>query len=142
MAHFFPDAETVAEARTRLAEGHYGDLDQTMNVGDLVRPHTRQTREMIAEFGTLADELGLREADSTGFIVLVPVVVNGASLTTPVLVDVDHLELSFTSHPTFGAGAIPDDILLSNPNLPPAIREQLLGVLATWHNTAVAERET
>jgi len=142
MAHFFPDPETVAEARTRLAEGHYGDLDLTMNVGGLARPHTRQTGEMIAEFGMLADALGLRESDASGFIVLVPVVVNGASLTTPVLVDVDHQELSFTSHPTFGAGAIPDDVLSSNPDLPPAVREQLLGVLATWHNTATAERET
>jgi hypothetical protein len=142
MAHFFPDATTVAEARARLAGGHYGDLDLTMNVGDLARPHTRQTKDMIAEFRTLADELGLRESDSTGFIVLVPVVVNGSSLTTPVLVDVDHEELSFTSHPTFGAGAIPDDVLSANPALPPAIREQLLGVLATWHNPATAERET
>jgi len=142
MAHFFPDAETVAEARMRLAEGHYGDLDQTMNVSSLARPHTRQTKQMIAEFGLLADELGLREDDATGFIVLVPVIVNGSSLTTPVLVDVDHQELSFTSHPTFGAGAIPDDVISSNPNLPPAIREQLLGVLATWHNPGAAERET
>lgn len=142
MAHFFPDAQTVAHARARLAEGHYGDLDQTMNVADLTRPHTRQTKEMIAEFGVLADELGLREADATGFIVLVPVVVNGASLTTPILVDVEHQELSFTSHPTFGAGAIPDDVISANPDLPPAVREQLLGVLATWKNTAAAERET
>ena len=142
MAHFFPDADTVAQARERLAEGHYGDLDLTMDVGNLARPHTRQTGEMIAEFGQIADELGLREPDSTGFIVLVPVVVNGSSLTTPVLVDVDHRELAFTSHPTFGAGALPDDVLSSNPGLPPAVREQLLGVLATWHNSATAERET
>jgi hypothetical protein len=142
MANFFPDPTKVSDARERLAEGHYGDLDQTMDVGSLSRPCTRQVKEMIAEFGQVADSLSLREADSSGFIVLVPVSVNGSSFTTPVFVDVDRRELAFTSHPTFGAGPIPGDVLSANPDLPTAVQEQLLGVLATWHNTAIAERET
>jgi len=139
MPTFFPDAAMVSDAREQLAEGHYGDLDQTMDVGSLPRPHTRQVKEMIAEFGCLVDALALREQESSGFVVLVPVDVNGARLTTPVLVDVDHRELSFTSHPSFGASAIPDDVISANPDLPAAIQEQLLGVLATWHNTAIAD---
>ena len=139
MPNFFPDAARVSDAREQLAEGHYGDLDQTMDVGSLVRPHTRQVGEMIAEFGNLVDELSLREEESSGFVVLVPVDVHGARLTTPVLVDVGRRELSFTSHPSLGASAIPDDVIASNPDLPEAIQEQLLGVLATWHNIAIAD---
>ena len=142
MPNFFPDAARVSDARERLAEGHYGDLDQTMNVGSLSRPYTRQVKEMIAEFGCLVDELSLRDEESSGFVVLVPVNVSGARLTTPVLVDMDRRELSFTSHPTFGASAVPADVLSANPELPAAIQEQLLGVLATCHNTAIADRET
>jgi hypothetical protein len=142
MPNFFPDPVKVSDARVRLAEGHYGDLDETMGVRSLSRPYTRQVKEMIAEFGEVADSLSLREEDASGFIVLVPVSVNGASLTTPVFVDIDRRELAFTSHPTFGAGTIPEDVLSANPDLPSAVQQQLLGVLATWHNMAIAERET
>jgi hypothetical protein len=142
MPRFFPSAQRVAEARQHLAGGHYGDLDETMGVSSLERPRTRDLPELIAEFCAVVDELDLRDADSSGFVVLVPVTVNGASLTTPVLVDVQRNELAFTSHPDLGAGTVPDRVLTENPDLPARVREQLLGVLATWHNTAVAEDET
>jgi len=135
MPQFFPDAEQVAEARRILANGHYGDLDQAMGTPTLPRPYESDIRAMIAEFGVLTSALGLRDADSSGFVVLVPVTVNSTSHTTPVLVDVEHGELSFTSHPELGSGAIPDDVLQSNIELASAIREELLGVLATWRNS-------
>lgn len=135
MPQFFPDAERVDEARRILANGHYGDLDQAMGTPALPRPYETDIHAMITEFGALTDALGLRDADSSGFVVLVPVTVNSTSHTTPVLVDVEHGELSFTSHPELGSGAIPDDVLESNLELASDVREELLGVLATWRNS-------
>ena len=137
MQQFFPDAAHVEEARHLLANGHYGDLDIAMGTVSLPRPYETDLPQLISEFGELTDALGLRDADSSGFVVLVPVTVNATSHTTPILVDVEHGELSFTSHPELGSGAIPDDVLESNPELASTIREQLLGVLATWRNTEV-----
>jgi hypothetical protein len=136
VARFFPDAASVTDARGRFAEGRYADLDIAMHTQDLAWPHTDDLPALLDEFGALATELGLRDEDS-GFIVLVPVRANGAILTTPVLVDLQRSELCFTSHPTFGAGVIPRTVIAENTQLASAIREQLLGVLSTWHNSTV-----
>lgn len=141
MPHFFPDAERVASARHGLSAGHYGDLDAMMGVYSLPRPSEFDLAALITEFGTLAKELGLTDDDTTGFVVLVPVTVHEQTLTTPVLVDIEHVELAFTSHPELGSGAIPQEVLESNAHLGSEIREQLIGVLATWHNTELAEEE-
>ncbi len=141
MAHFFPDAARVASARHDLAAGHYGDLDAMMGVFDLPRPNESDISALIGEFGDLVHELGLADSHTSGFVVLVPVTVRQQTLTTPVLVDIEHVELAFTSHPELGSGAIPSDILESNVELGVEVREQLIGVLATWHNTELAEEE-
>ena len=141
MAHFFPDAARVARARHDLSAGHYGDLDAMMGIFDLPRPGESDINALIDEFGELVRELGLVDPETTGFVVLVPVTVRQQTLTTPVLVDIDHLELAFTSHPELGSGAISSDILESNLELGVEIREQLIGVLAMWHNTELAEEE-
>jgi len=141
MAHFFPDAARVTRARHDLAAGHYGDLDAMMGVFDLPRPNESDFDALIGEFGELVYSLGLADSDTSGFVVLVPVTVRQQTLTTPVLVDIEHLELAFTSHPELGSGAIPSDVLESNVELGVEIREQLIGVLATWHNTELAEEE-
>ncbi len=70
---------------------------------------------------------------------LLPVRVNGVSLTTPVLVDVERCELAFTSHPQLGAASFTADVLSENPDIANEVREQLLGVLATWHNFGAAD---
>jgi len=141
MAHFFPDAARVATARHDLSAGHYGDLDAMMGIFDLPRPNESDIDALIGEFGELVQELGLADADTSGFVVLVPVTVHQQTLTTPVLVDIEHVELAFTSHPELGSGAIPSDVLESNLELGVEIREQLIGVLATWHNSEFAEEE-
>lgn len=141
MAHFFPDAARVANARHELSAGHYGDLDAMMGVFDLPRPNESDLDALIGEFAALVHELGLTDADTSGFVVLVPVTVRQQTLTTPVLVDIEHSELAFTSHPELGSGAIPLDVLESNTELGVEIREQLIGVLATWHNTELAEED-
>ena len=135
MSRFFPDAKHVVHARLEFTQGHYGDLDRMMEAETLAWPHTDDLPAVLAEFGALAHELGLSDEDD-GFIVLVPVRVNGAVLTTPVLVDLQRSELLFTSHPAMGAGVIPDSVIAENTDLASAIRERLLGVLATWHNPA------
>ena len=141
MAHFFPDAARVTSARHALAAGHYGDLDAMMGVFNLPRPNESDLCALIGEFGELVHELGLADSDTSGFVVLVPVTVRQQTLTTPVLVDIEHFELAFTSHPELGSGAIPSDVLESNVELGIEVREQLIGVLATWHNTELAEEE-
>ena len=137
MSRFFPDAERVTTARQHLSAGHYGDLDRVMGVEHLAWPHTDDLPTVLSEFGDLTEQLGLSDEDD-GFIVLVPVRVNGALLTTPVLVDLQRSELSFTSHPAIGAAVIPDHIIAENTDLASAIRERLIGVLATWHNPALS----
>ena len=139
MPHFLPSADRVREARERLSSGHYGDLDQTMGTASLPRPHARDVCDLITEFDELVTELELRDIDSNGFVVLLPVKVNGVTLTTPVLVDVERCELAFTSHPQLGAVSIGADILSENPDIAASVREQLLGVLATWHNYGAAD---
>ena len=134
MGKFFPAAERVREARQRLASGHFGELDALMGVSDLVKPYEAHPKEIIDEFCGLASSLGLSDACVDGFVVLVPVTVNGATHTTPVLVDVESCELSFTSHPELGAGVISDRVLVANPHLIVDVRDALLGVIATWHN--------
>lgn len=141
VAQFLPGATRVREAREALAEGHYGDLDKTMGTTSLPRPSARDLSSVIAEFAELVDELDLRDSSADGFVVLLPVVVNGVSLTTPVLVDLERCELSFTSHPQLGAVTFPPEILYENPELASRLREQLLGVLATWHNFGAAAEE-
>lgn len=141
MASFFPDASRVALARHDLSAGHYGDLDAMMGVFELPRPNESDIGAVIDEFGNLVRELGLADCDTSGFVVLVPVTVRQQTLTTPVLVDIEHVELAFTSHPELGSGAIPADVLESNAGLGLEVREQLIGVLATWHNTELAEEE-
>jgi hypothetical protein len=136
---FLPSAARVLEARERLSSGHYGDLDATMGTASLPRPTTRDLCELITEFDALVAELELRDTKASGFVVLLPVTVNGVSLTTPVLVDVERCELAFTSHPQLGAASISADILSENPGIASSVREQLLGVLATWHNYAAAD---
>ena len=133
MSRFFPNADRVEVARERLSAGKYGDLDRTMRVEELAWPHTDDLPAVLEEFAELTDRLGLSDEDD-GFIVLVPVRVNGAVLTTPVLVDLQRSELLFTSHPAVGAGVIPDHVIVENTDLASAIRERLIGVLATWHN--------
>ncbi len=141
MAHFFPDAECVRNARHGLSTGHYGDLDAMMGTLDLPRPNESDIDALITEFGMLVSELGLADADTSGFVVLVPVTVREQMLTTPVLVDIERIELAFTSHPELGSGTIPIDVIASNTHLGVEVREQLIGVLATWHNTELAEEE-
>lgn len=141
MAHFFPDAQRVADARLGLARGHYGDLDIMMGIRELPRPSEGDLPRVIAEFSALASELGLTEAGTAGFVVLVPVMGSQQMLTTPVLVDIERQELAFTSHPEFGASVIPGEVISSNTELGVDVREQLIGVLATWHNAALAEEE-
>jgi hypothetical protein len=136
VARFFPDAERVTTARQHLSAGHYGDLDRVMGVDELTWPHTDDLPAVLAEFDVLANKLGLSDADDS-FMVLVPVRVNGAVLTTPVMVDLQRQELSFTSHPAMGAGVIPDHVIAENTELASAVRERLIGVLATWHNPAL-----
>jgi hypothetical protein len=134
MGRFFPTAERVIEARRVLATGHYGDLDSLMCVAELQPPHESDLKALVKEFGELAAELDLNVDGAFGFVVLAPVTVNGATHTTPILVDPEYCELSFTSHPELGAETITDEILVANPRLLGEVREELLGVLATWHN--------
>jgi hypothetical protein len=135
MPRFFPSAEHVVEARRLLANGHFGDLDVAMGTASLPWPYETDLPELISEFGELTTDLGLGDSESSGFVVLVPVAVHSTTRTTPVLVDIEHGELSFTSNPDLGSATIPDDVLESNPELASDVREQLLGVLALWHNT-------
>lgn len=137
---FLPSAARVIEARAKLSAGHYGDLDQTMGTASLPRPGTRDLCELITEFDGLVGELGLHDTQASGFVVLLPVVVNGVSSTTPVLVDVERCDLAFTSHPQLGAVSIGADVLSENPAIANSVREQLLGVLATWHNFGAADK--
>ncbi len=139
MTRFLPSASRVLQAREELSSGHYGDLDQMMGTATLPRPTSRDLCELIREFDQLVDELDLRDDKSSGFVVLLPVTVGGVSLTTPVLVDVERCELAFTSHPQLGAASISADVLSENPNIASSVREQLLGVLATWHNYGAAD---
>jgi hypothetical protein len=133
---FFPAPARVIEARQVLATGHFGELDALMGVAELRTPSDADLGQLIDEFRALAAELGLSGQDSAlGFVVLVPVTVSGTTHTTPVLVDTEYRELAFTSHPELGAGSIPDEILVENPRLVAAVREELLGVIATWHNS-------
>ena len=140
MHEFFPSCERVLEARNVLSTGHFGELESLMGVAELRAPSDADIRQLIDEFHELATELGLSEADEAlGFVVLVPVTVNRVTHTTPVLVDTEYRELAFTSHPELGAGAIPAEILVENPRLATAVRDELLGVIATWHNRVDGE---
>ena len=133
MARFFPEAEHVSAARQHFYHGRYGDLSRAMKSDSLAWPHTDDLPALLDEFGELTSKLGLAD-DEASFMVLVPVRVNGATLTTPVLLDLDRRELAFTSHPSLGAGTIPQQVISENTNLALVVREELLGVLATWHN--------
>lgn len=135
MSRFFPSAERVAEVRKILTTGHFGELSTLMGVSQLESPSESDLEPLVAEFCELAGQLGITDANASGFVVLVPVSVHGTTHTTPVLVDTEYREVSFTSHPDLGAGTIPDEVLVENPRLLAAIREELLGVIATWHNT-------
>lgn len=139
MSRFFPTAERVAEVRKVLATGHFGELSALMEVAALDTPAETDLEPLVSEFCDLAGELGISDADASGFVVLVPVTVHGTTHTTPVLVDTEYGELSFTSHPELGAGAIPDEVLVGNPRLLAEVREELLGVIATWHARDLAE---
>lgn len=139
MSRFFPTAERVIEARQVLATGHYCELDSLMGVAELDPPHEGDLKGLVKEFGELAVELDLNVGDAGGFVVLAAVEINGVTHTTPILVDPEYCELSFTSHPDLGAETISDEVLVANPRLLGAIREELLGVLATWHNSGAAE---
>jgi hypothetical protein len=110
-----------------------------MGTALLPRPTTRDLCDLITEFDLLVGELDLRDSQASGFVVLLPVMVNGVSLTTPVLVDVERCELVFTSHPQLGAMSISTEVLSENPDIANSVREQLLGVLATWHNFGAAD---
>lgn len=141
MSRYFPPAAVVVEARSSLANGHYADIDALMHVEALEIPYDADLPDLIDEFLALTEELGFGTAEDAGFVVLVPVTINGVSHTTPVLVDMRYRELCFTSHPELGAGAIPDEVLVENVRLVSSVRSELLGVLATWHNAEVAEAE-
>jgi len=134
MSRFFPTAERVTEARRVLATGSYGELDSLMGVAELDPPHDSDLKALVEEFGALAAELDLNVDGTFGFVVLASVTVNNTTHTTPILVDPEFCELSFTSHPELGAETISDAILVANPRLLGDVREELLGVLATWHN--------
>ena len=140
MARFFPDAQRVAQAREQFALASYGDVQRALDTGGLGWPHTDDLPQVISEFGLLADTFGLADHDAS-FIVLVSVRVHGARLTTPILVDVERNELAFTSHPTLGAGTIPNAVIAENTDLAAGVREGLLGVLATWQNHVVEAAE-
>lgn len=140
MNRFFPSAERVVEARAVLETGHYGELNSLMGAAELDIPHEGDLKELMAEFCQLARTLELADDEPLGFVVLVSVTVNGVAHTTPVLVDTQYCELSFTSHPDLGAQAISDEIIVGNPHLAAEIREELLGVIATWRNRSEDER--
>jgi len=135
MSRYFPPASRVSEARERLAGGHFGELDALMGVSDLQTPYEADLAPVIDEFCALTRELELSAERPTSFMVLVPVTINGATHTTPVLVDMEGYTLSFTSHPEIGAGEVTDEILVTNPRLMADVRKELIGVIATWHNT-------
>lgn len=139
MHRFFPPCEVIAEARHVLADGHFGELDALMGASSLAQPHEGDLDELIGEFVACASMLGFADDGPMGFVVLVPVTFGGVTHTTPVLVDTEHRELSFTSHPELGADVIADEVLVANPRLLTDVRTELLGVLATWHNSVDVE---
>jgi hypothetical protein len=133
MSKFFPDARHVSAARVFFSSGRDGDLLHVMGTALLPWPHTEDLPAVLDEFGELTEALGLAR-NASSLMVLVPVCVDGSVLTTPVLLDLERHELAFTSHPALGAGVIPDSVIAENADLASAIREELLGVLATSHN--------
>jgi hypothetical protein len=133
MPRFFPDARQVAQARQQFAQSSFSDVNASLSPTALSWPQPDDLPHVISEFSTLASELGWANPNSS-FVVLLPIRVNGARHTTPVLVDVERQVLAFASHPTFGAGVIPDTVIAENANLAAGVREGLLGVLATWQN--------
>lgn len=139
MARFFPTPMRVTEARQRLAGGHFGELDVLMGVADLATPHETDLPRIVGEFCDLTASLGLSDEPPTSFMVLVPVTINGATHTTPLLVDMESCSLEFTSHPDVGASPVTDEVLVTNPQLMTHVRNELLGTIATWHNTEGAE---
>jgi hypothetical protein len=139
ISRFFPDAQRVSAAREFFSNGSYGDLSRVMGSGSLGWPHNNDILAVLDEFDDLAATLGLIDDDAS-FMVLIPVRVNGSILTTPVLIDLDRRELAFTSHPALGASVISDHVIADNPTLAWELREELLAVLATWHNQPVEDR--
>jgi hypothetical protein len=133
MPRFFPDARQVAQARQHFSHPSFGDVSTSLDPTALSWPQPDDLPHVISEFSALASELGWATRNSS-FVVLLPIRINGTRHSTPVSVDVERQVLAFASHPTLGAGVIPDTVIAENTNLAAGVREGLLSVLATWQN--------
>jgi hypothetical protein len=133
MTKFFPDAHQVVRARQHVSQSSFDEVRSSLDPTALSWPQPDDLPRVISEFSALASELGWAGRDSS-FVVLLPIRVNGARHTTPVLVDVERKVLSFASHPTLGAGVIPDAVLAENADLAAGVREGLLTMLTTWQS--------
>jgi hypothetical protein len=139
ISRFFPDVQRVSAARELFANGSFGDLPRAMGSGSLAWPHNADIPAVLDEFDALIGTLGFDDDDAS-FMIMISVRVNGSLLTTPVLVDLERRELSFTSHPALGAAVIPHNVVFDNTSLAWEIREELLAVLATWRNQPIEDR--
>lgn len=134
MARFFPDVETSTAARTAYRAGTLAEALAIARGADLATPREHDLPEMIEEFASLLESLGVPDRDGTDIAVIVPIAWNGRSLRNTVGLDFGRRLLTLVNHPVFGTGPLSDEILFCDLHLPQNLRHELLTVLVTYRN--------
>lgn len=132
MAKFFPTVEVSRAARDVYRSATIGEAMAALATAGLSTPHTNDMGEMIEEFCTLLDELGVPDRDGADFAVIVPIVFNGVARRSTVTLDFGRRLLAVVNHPVLGSGPVPPEVFVSDVHLPQNLQHELLAVLVTY----------
>ena len=134
MPRFFPTPDNARAAREMYTTATLKDALPMLDAGSLETPRTRDWRDMVEEYCTLLEALGVPDRDGVDFAVIVPVMIDGDRHSRSVSLDIGRRALCFASDPKFGCGPLPDDVVLGDPDLAKNLRDALLPVLVTYKN--------
>ena len=134
MARFFPHSSHVREAREVFWSEGLSEA-QVIIAGDaLESPRACDWREMIEEYCTLLEDLGVPDRDGADVGVIVPVVWSGQRGTRLISVDIGRRALAFARQPENAPGEVTNHVFLEDADLAKNLRDALVPVLLTYKN--------
>jgi hypothetical protein len=134
MARFFPPHDAASKAREVYKTGTVADALSQFDSESIEAPRTRDWREMIEEFCSLLESLGVPDRDGADLAVIVPVFWAGACHKRSISLDIGRRALAFARQPDSGPGAVTDEVFVEDPELAKNLRDALIPVLVSYKN--------
>lgn len=134
MPRFFPSHEVATKAREVYKTGTIAEALLEFDDEPIELPRTRDWHEMIEEFCSLMESLGVPDRDGADLAVIVPVFWAGSSYKRSISLDIGRRALAFARQPDSGPGTVTDEVFTEDPELAKNLRDALMPALVSYKN--------